>query len=342
MIRIEEFTDKSVRTFQKLSTVAYDSRNQATDTNYIKHKHMLNPDGPSLFIQLLENDLEVGMISVLFRKCAQIEYSEIVRNPVDLVSFGSTAFGAINLYKSTLQVGPRDFSRMTFHTSNPKSDLFYSKILRKKPILRLGYRAILFSIPGDSITKKILRILLGVNRTFIKLWLGILSFRSKLEVDVNNNLRASEVHKLLGTYEEFLLLRDPERIEWRFPIQSVYKYQTITFKSKNDLRAYFIVGFANESDFKGTVVVDYFMDEMNIYSRSKVYSELLSRAKNSDVLFALGNFANAKQKATFRFPFLKIPQKFEPQIFPIYTANDENQFGLKNSSYITLFDLDVL
>jgi hypothetical protein len=159
---------------------------------------------------------------------------------------------------------------------------------------------------------------------------------------VNGILSAREVQKLLGNYEDFLLLRDPERIEWRFPIQSIYNYQTITFKLKNDLRAYFIVGFVNEGEFKGTVVVDYFTDEMNIYNRSKVYSELLSRSKNCDLLFALGNFTNAKQKATFRFPFFKIPQKLEPQFFPIYTANNENYFGLTSSSYITLFDLDVL
>jgi hypothetical protein len=61
-----------------------------------------------------------------------------------------------------------------------------------------------------------------------------------------------------------------------------------------------------------------------------------------NLVFTVANFENKKMREQFPFPFLRVPQRFEPQKFPIYSPKESQVLDLNAKSYLTLFDLDVM
>jgi hypothetical protein len=304
---------------------------------------MLNPDGKSLYFELLQNGLVTGRIAVQFRKAAKGASQVILKNPVDLVSFGNNPFGGLSLYKESLRVEEDLDATSNYHSSNPNSEIFYRQILKENPIAELSYRAIPLSSPTRGLFSPFMKPLFGILRSLFSIILNILSSLSKLEVSDSIRPTVAAMDLLFEGETDLILHRDDKRLKWRFPkIDQDADYKRIDFYKKDVYCGYLIFRKINANGYTGLVVVDLFTKNANRFDFARIHKRLISSAASKNLVFSIGNFENKKMREQFPFPFLKVPQRFEPQKFPIYSPKESKVLDLNAKSYLSLFDLDVM
>jgi hypothetical protein len=304
---------------------------------------MLNPDGKSLYFEFLQNDLATGRIVVQFRKAAKGASQAILKNPVDLVSFGNNPFGGLRLYKESLRVEEDLGSISNYHSSNPNSEIFYRQILKENPIAELSYRAIPLSLPNGGLFTPFLKPLFRILRCLFLIILNTLSSLSKLEVSDSIRPTVKAMDLLFEGETDLILHRDDERLKWRFPkIDQDADYKRIDFYKKGVYCGYLIFRKISANGYTGLIVVDLYTKNINRFDFGKIYKLLITCADRKNLVFTIANFENKKLMRQFPFPFLKVPQRFEPQKFPIYSPKESAVPELNAKSYLTLFDLDVM
>jgi hypothetical protein len=304
---------------------------------------MLNPDGESLYFEFLQNGHATGRIAVQFRKAAKGASQVILKNPVDLVSFGNNPFGGLRLYKESLRVEEDLGSTSNYHSSNPNSEIFYRQILKENPVAELSYRAITLSLPSGGLFTPFLKPLFRIHRSLISIILNILSSLSKLEVSDSIRPTVAAMDVLFEGESDLILHRDDERLKWRFPkIDQDADYKRIDFYKKGIYCGYLIFRKISANGYTGLVVVDLYTKNIDRFDFGRIHKLLISRAESKNLIFSVANFENKKMRKQFPFPFLKVPQRFEPQKFPIYSPKECKVVDLNAKSYLTLFDLDVM
>jgi hypothetical protein len=343
MIRKQYFSEDPVLRFIEISKKTYGEEEQISKSEFVRNKHMLNPDGKSLYFEFLQNGLTTGRIAVQFRKAAKGASQTILKNPVDLVSFGNNPFGGLRLYKESLRVEEDLGSTSNYHSSNPNSDIFYRQILKENPVAELSYRAIPLSLPSGGLFTPLLKPLFRILRSSFSMILKILSSLSKLEVSDSIRPTVAAMDLLFEGETDLILYRDDERLKWRFPkIDQDADYKRIDFYKKNVYCGYLVFRNVSANGFTGLVVVDIYTKDINRFDFGRIHKLLISCAESRDLIFIVANFENKKLIRQFPFPFLKVPQRFEPQKFPIYSPKESAVPELNTNSYLTLFDLDVL
>jgi len=343
MIRKEFFTQDSITKFVAISKQIYGIEEQISKSEFVKNKHLLNPDGESLYYELEHNDIPTGRIAVQFRKAANSASEQILKNPVDLVSFGSNPFGGLNLYKETLTTEVNLEPTAIYHSSNPKSEIFYRRILKEIPVAELSYRAIPLSPPSKDLISNFFKSFALPLRSLLAITLMFLSSMSRLKILSSGKSTDSEMAVLFEGQNELLLLRDKERLDWRFPaIDLDADYKRVEFYKEHKFCGYLVFRKINMNGFTALVIVDLYTIELNRFDYGRIYKLLFTSAKGMNLIFTVANFENKKLSSQFPFPFLKVPKRFEPQKFPIYSPKKNRIQGLNRESYITLFDLDVM
>jgi hypothetical protein len=343
MISKQYFSEDSVPRFIEISEKTYGKEEQISKSEFVRNKHMLNPDGKSLYFEFLENELTTGRIAVQFRKAAKGASQAILKNPVDLVSFGNNPFGGLRLYKESLMAEEGLGSSSIYHSSNPNSEIFYRKILKENPIAELSYRAIPLSLPRGYLFTPLLKPLFRIFWSMFSMILNILSSLSKLEVSDSIRPTITAMDLLFEGESDLILYRDDERLKWRFPkIDQDADYKRIDFYKKSDYCGYLIFRTISVNGYNGLVVVDLFTKNTNRLDFWRIHKLLISYAGGKNLVFTVANFENKKMRKQFPFPFLRVPQRFEPQKFPIYSPKESQVLDLNAKSYLTLFDLDVM
>lgn len=342
MISKQYFSEDSIPRFIEISKKTYGDE-QISNKEFVRNKHMLNPDGKSLYFEFLQNGMATGRIAVQFRKAAKGASQVILKNPVDLVSFGNNPFGGLRLYKESLRVEEDLGSTSNYHSSNPNSEIFYRQILKENPIAELGYRAITLSLPSGGLFTTLLKPLFRILRSLISIILNILSSLSKLEVSDSIRPTVAAMDLLFEGETNLILYRDDERLKWRFPkIDQDADYKRIDFYKKGDYCGYLIFRKISANGYTGLVVVDLYTKNINRFDFGRIHKLLISCAESKNLIFSVANFENKKMRKQFPFPFIKVPQRFEPQKFPIYSPKESKVADLNTKSYLTLFDLDVM
>jgi hypothetical protein len=342
MISKQYFSEDSIPRFIEISNKTY-GEEQISRKEFVRNKHMLNPDGKSLYFEFLQNGQATGRIAVQFRKAAKGASQVILNNPVDLVSFGNNPFGGLRLYKESLRVEEDLGSTSNYHSSNPNSEIFYRQILKENPVAELSYRAITLSLPRGGLFTPFLKPLFRIHRSLISIILNILSSLSKLEVSDSISPTVAEMDVLFEGETDLILHRDDERLKWRFPkIDQDADYKRIDFYKKGIYCGYLIFRKISANGYTGLVVVDLYTKNIDRFDFGRIHKLLISRAESKNLIFGVANFENKKMRKQFPFPFLKVPQRFEPQKFPIYSPKECKVVDLNAKSYLTLFDLDVM
>jgi hypothetical protein len=342
MISKQYFSEDSIPRFIEISKKTYGDE-QISKKEFVRNKHMLNPDGKSLYFEFLQNGLVTGRIAVQFRKAAKGASEVILKNPVDLVSFGNNPFGGLRLYKESLRVEEDLGSTSNYHSSNPNSEIFYRQILKENPVAGLSYRAIPLSLPTGGFFTPLLKPLFRMLRSLFSIILNILSSLSKLEVSDSIRPTVAAMDLLIEGETDLILHRDDERLKWRFPkIDQDADYKRIDFYKKGVYCGYLIFRKISANGYIGLVVVDLFTKNINRFDFGRIHKRLISCAGSKNLIFSVANFENKKMRKQFPFPFLKVPQRFEPQKFPIYSPIESKVVDLNAKSYLTLFDLDVM
>ena len=259
------------------------------------------------------------------------------------ISFGNNPFGGLKLYKESLRVEEDIGSTSNYHSSNPNSEIFYRQILKENPVAELSYRAIALSLPSGGLFTPFLKPLFRIHRSLISIILNILSSLSKLEVSDSIRPTVAAMDVLFEGETDLILHRDDERLNWRFPkIDHDADYKRIDFYKKDVYCGYLIFRKINANGYTGLVVVDLFTKNINLFDFGKIHKRLISSAASKNLIFSIGNFENKRMRKQFPFPFLKVPQRFEPQKFPIYSPKESKVLDLNAKSYLSLFDLDVM
>jgi hypothetical protein len=342
MISKQYFSEDSMPRFIEISKKTY-GEEPISRKEFIRNKHMLNPDGKSLYFEFLQNGEVTGRIAVQFRKAAKGASQVILKNPVDLVSFGNNPFGGLKLYKESLRVEENLGSTSNYHSSNPNSEIFYRQILKENPVAELSYRAITLSLPSGGLFTPFLKPLFRIFRSLISIILNILSSLSKLEVSDSIRPTVEAMELLFEAETDLILQRDDARLKWRFPkIDQDADYKRIDFYKKDVYCGYLIFRKISANGYTGLVVVDLYTKNINRIDFGRIHKLLISCAENKNIIFSVANFENKKMRKQFPFPFLKVPQRFEPQKFPIYSPKECKVVDLNAKSYLTLFDLDVM
>jgi hypothetical protein len=344
MISRERFTEASIEKFLVISKKIYGHEELISKTEFVRNKHLLNPDGKSLYYELGQNGLATGRIAVQFRKAANSAASEqILKNPVDLVSFGSNPFGGLNLYKESLTTEENLEPTAIYHSSNPKSEIFYRRILKEIPVAELSYRAIPLSPAGKGLILNFLKLIALPCRSLLATALMVSSIMSRLEILGSSKSTDSEMVVLFEGQKDLILLRDKERLDWRFPaIDLDADYKRIEFYKREKFCGYLVFRKIDTDGYKALVIVDLYTIKLNRFDYGRIFKLLITYAKGMNLIFTVANFENKKLRSQFPFPFLKVPKRFEPQKFPIYSPIKNKVLNLKKESYITLFDLDVM
>jgi hypothetical protein len=342
MISKQYFSEDSIPRFIEISKKTY-GEEQISRKEFVRNKHMLNPDGESLYFEFLQNGHATGRIAVQFRKAAKGASQVILKNPVDLVSFGNTPFGGLKLYKESLKAEDGPGANSIYHSSNPNSEIFYRQVLRENPVAELSYRAIPLSLPTKNLFTFFMQLVFLGFKGLIAIILNVLSSLSRLEMSDSIRPSATEMDLLFEGETDLILYRDDERLKWRFPkIDQDADYKRIDFYKKSDYCGYLIFRTINANGYTGLVIVDLFTKNTNRFDFGRIHKLLISYAEGKNLVFAVANFENKKMSKQFPFPFLKVPQRLEPQKFPIYSPIESKVLDLNAKSYFTLFDLDVM
>lgn len=343
MISREHFSEDSVIKFVEISIKIYGEEELISKVEFVRNKHLCNPDGESLYLELKQNQIPTGRIALQFRRAAKGASDVIRRNPVDLVSFGNHPFGGLNLYKESL-VQEEDIEPSgIYHTSNPKSEIFYRRILKEKPVAELSYRAIPLSPANINRVSYFLKPVALLFRSLLTLILWFLSSLSKVEILDSSRSTDNEMDILFEVQDELFLLRDKKRLNWRFPtIDQEAEYKRIEFFKEQKFCGYLVFRKIDIYGYKALVIVDLYTRGLNRFDFGKIYNSLISFAQDMNLIFTVANFENKKLRMQFRFPFFRVPKRFEPQNFPIYSPKTDKVSDLNKGTYLTLFDLDVL
>ena len=343
MIRCQVFNSESIRRFHELSLFKYEERDDVSNVDFIRNKHLDNPDGSSLLLELVESDEVTGRIVVLNRRSNSSTVGELVGNPVDLLSISKGPFGGISLYREAIRKNQLVSCHGFFHTSNPKSEIFYRNALRMKPIFELDYRGLLISLPMRGFHFLVLNGLLQAANAGIIALLKIIAGKSNVAISKVNDYKDDMLSEIPINQDDQFLFRDAARLNWRFKsIKGLPTYDKYIFSRANRSLGYLVTREINQNGFVGVVIVDYLFDSMSFRELANVYLALFKEAGNANLIFTIGNFKNQKQKVLFTYPFVRIPKRFRPQAFPIYTPQSEAVPSLSINSYFTLFDLDVM
>jgi hypothetical protein len=343
MIREEVFSETTVTEFVEFSKLVYEEGNLVTNYELVRNKHLLNPDGKSLLFQMVENGVATGRLAVVYRKRANRSSNEILKNPVDLVSIGKHPFGGLNLYRASLRIELGDKFGGVFHTSNPKSEIFYRKILKEIPVAELSYRVIPFSLPGNKRHLFVLNQVLLFSRYSISVLLGLCARFSRIQFSPAEELDNDLMKTLMSGADDLVLQRDSQRIAWRFPkCDESANYKKIEIYKNNQFHGYIVFRNIESQGYTAIAVVDFYSMNLTSFDRSKIYRELIQSVQDENMIFVIANFENREIQKMFRFPFVSLPKRFVPQEFPIYSPSSSKVNGINKLSYLTLFDLDIM
>jgi hypothetical protein len=343
MIREEIFSDAKASEFVDFSKIVYEESSLVTNLELVRNKHLRNPDGKSLLYQILENDVVTGRLAVVYRKGANRSSNDILRNPVDLVSIGKHPFGGINLYRASLKIKDTDNGGGVFHTSNPKSEVFYRKILKEVPVAELSYRAIPLSMPENNLYLNFVNHILFFSRNLITTLLGLGGWFSRIQILLVEDFENDQIETLMSWVKDIVLQRDSERIAWRFPnCDKSAQYKKIELYKNDKFQGYLVLRNIQSQGLSAIAVVDFYFTNLTLFDRCKIYQELMKCTQNENVIFVIANFKNRKIQKMFRFPFIRVPKKFVPQEFPVYSPLSNRVNSINEYSYLTLFDLDVM
>ena len=284
-----------------------------------------------------------GRLAMLYRRGANNSSNQILKNPVDLVSIGKHPFGGLNLYRASLKTGYTNNWGGVFHTSNPKSEIFYRKILKEDPIAELSYRAIPLSMPGNKLYLIFINHILHLSRNSISTVLKLGGWLSHVQMLPVANFENDQIEILMSGVEDLVLQRDSERIEWRFPnCDESAQYRRIEIYKKDKFQGYLVLRNVESQGLSAVALVDFYFMNLSLFDRCKIYRELIQYSQNQNLIFVIANFENQKIQKMFRFPFVPLPKKFVPQAFPIYSPPSNKVNWINEYSYLTLFDLDVM
>jgi hypothetical protein len=343
MIRKEIFSDAKASDFVDFSKLVYEESSLVTNLELVRNKHLRNPDGKSLLYEMLEDDVVTGRLAIVYRKAANRSSNDILKNPVDLVSVGKHPLGGINLYRASLKIENADNEGGVFHTSNPKSEVFYRRILKEVPVAELSYRVIPLSIPANMSHSSLVNYALFLSRNSTSTLLGLFGWFSHVQILPVEDLKNDQIKTLVSGAEDLVLQRDSERIAWRFPnCDQSAAYKKIEVYKNDKFQGYLVLRSIRSQGLSALAVVDFYFVSLSLFDRFKIYQELMKYSQKEHVIFVIANFENRKIQKLFRFPFIRIPKKFVPQDFPIYSPPSNKVGGINEYSYLTLFDLDVM
>lgn len=351
-ITFDNFSEKEIVDFIKLSRVEYGDLPTVTSFEHIKWKHVENPCGSSLAVNLRDNKTIVGRL-MLQRKIFYVDKKEV---PVAFITdalvhpdYRRPSGNFLSLMNSIKNI--KDIA-LIFHTSNNKTEGIYSKILQfNNPFSLKGFGLPLslkkiFS-KKNNIKNSVFNILNLPYKIALQAMINFVGFFSSINLtDINPS---DNIFKKFcnDTYKKnnFLTARNKEIVQWRFENSPFWKAQLLHIYKDKKYCGYVVWRQVALNDLNFFVIMDFLLDELSVMQNFYLRCLLVKKAikLNCNIIFTLLNPRSLISKKFLGFPFVQVPDKILPHANPIFVhANDKFFSSLeKNDSlHITLSDLD--
>jgi len=342
MIEFENFSKEIAKKAAVLNSKAYSLQNVTSNPSWLLHKHQKNPDGSSLYVSLTENGVLKAHISIQKRLMSKSGEVAFANNPVDLVSLSPQPMASLLLYRQ-VQTRLNQDGELAYHTSNPNSEIFYSKLLKKTPKLFLGMKVMLVSVPNSFRMARLVKFIFYPYKQFQKFFLMVFSRGSSLELLSISSFTNRHFGEMGILDDNLFLKRDAERLNWRFSEDNPHQtYQRYLLVKQGQTVGYFVVTSITHQGIEGLAVVDFFCPKLKRSERVKIAYKLIQLSGSSNIIFSVVNFDSKISKFFHAFPFLGLPSRLQPQFFPIYLMNGTSKSSVDKEALMTLFDLDIL
>jgi hypothetical protein len=351
-----EITDGLVDDFVSLTATFYDGQ-PVNDRRVVHWRHVENPCGPSVPVELVKGDEHVGRMWILRQLWFVRDKPAKGANPIDfLIREDCRSLpNFLALFKATMK-SANDIADFVIHSSNPLTDGLYQKFMKYKPVTELdGAIAALRPFAAANNSGLLDLRLLGrlLDRAVQRGWRagGWVSRISgvTLREPPNEADQRRVVDQLIGE-QTVCGARSPEQRVWRFrgagPI--TYTEQWIYFRKR--ARGYVVFSDRDIDGFRGRFVVDIVLPGRPARRmRAALWLQMLGDAARSDrdALVVFYNRANPQLSALVGFPLLTVSRTRLPQRIPVFVRPSVGSdiAGLEevdwSSGYFVLADFDM-
>ena len=344
------FSDQDISDFIDLSHSEYLRTEGMKNSEFVKWKFTLNPQGNSNYFFFKKKEKVVGRILSAHYPGKLI---------LDKQIFDSFCLSDLLIKKEYRQLSNLKFlykkcieetKGVIFHSSNENSEKFYTKILNNKIFFNLISCGIAISTEPLKKYNFFSRILYSF---FLKIYLFFLYLITSF-VKMFDNLEIGYYDKIIFDKDiehirdlnfekgECFFFKNKDFFEWRYKIYNNVHLLKL-FKSKK-CKGYVSLIESNVLGLKNLVILDFlFLNKLNFIEKIRFKSEIIKIAKrtNCDTIYSLGNKNSNIYKNILGYPFFEIPDKFLPHSNPMFIHNLPEKYNSNIKSInFTISDFD--
>ena len=343
MVTVEKFDIIQAQKFVEYSALFYNDKN-TTDLELVKWKFVDSQSNNSHHLTIQDEQGLIKGRAVLNERYLSTANGKLLLTQVtDLLVVGSELKSFIEIIRNYKILN----NTCVIHTSNSNSENIYARVFKFKKLLSLS--AFAFPVKLDNFVPNFSKLaafkfIFSIINSFI---FGIFS-----SINVFNNVRFQRLNsqEISNADLEYFsdnhvsLLKTCESIRWRY-FDSPYNYEVYRVLESNINIGSIVVRRAILNGVKYLVIMDFVPNEkLSVVKVFKLRLRLvsLSLEYKVDALFGMFNADNDIGKGFFKFPFVKVPDRFLPHATPIFISSNSNDLSLDNLAkmYFSLSDLD--
>ena len=351
-VSVETLTVEDLEDYLKLSRSEYgllDSNNLA----HIRWKHMDSPFGASTYISLVASGKIVGRALLqprpMYTASQKLNAACVTDVLIDR-EFRSPPTNFINMTKASGNVSKFD---LVYHTSNERTDLLYSKLLRFPSPFTLRAYGFPLRLAGflSLVTGRRIDAIDWLTAP-LRWLLSIISFvvNSVAKVDISPRVMDDNALAVLFTkclhQSGPLLARTNAFLKWRFTDTPLWPATVYRVDRNGQLLGYIATRKLELSGLSHYVLMDFVLDpETPFFVQIALRLWLIQSAIRSkvDTLYTMVNSFNGIARKLAGFPLVSIPDRLLPHATPIfvrYRSNEKSDPETDRTIHLTLADLD--
>lgn len=356
MVNIQTFTQDKISMHQDVAKSTY-SAPEVVDEQHIYWKHILNPFGPSSVITLPGNSPETEILghSFLAARDFHIDYLTTIKGSTvtDLVVKPEhrTAGRLIKLVKASKSFHN---TKITIHSSNEVSDVFYRRMFKFPVRFSLASSGFPVRLSGYLKNKHVpnfvaifINLLYSPTRWIVRGLTPLLQLFSGLKLGrLPTTQELDRIHDGHHSRTGPQFSRNTKYVYWRYlegPISKSEVYGIYDCNQK--CVGYFAVRKVTFNGMIFTVLMD-IITEQSLTKMQYLFVKFalmkITIKNGSEIAFAMFNPHHKELRWLRKLPFIKVPDNALPHPTPIFIHKHQSLSKIKDldKMYFTIADLD--
>lgn len=356
MVDIQIFTKDKIGIHQDVARGTY-SAPEVVDAQHIYWKHIQNPFGPSSVITLPGNSLEAKIIgrSFLAVRDFHIDHLTTIKGSTvtDLVVKPEhrTAGRLIKLVKASKSFHN---TKITIHSSNEVSDVFYRKMFKFPVRFSLASAGFPVRLSGYLKNKHVpnfaticINLVYSPARWIVRGLTPLLQLFSGLKLGrLPSTKELDRIHDGHHSRTGPQFRRNAEYVYWRYLEGPISRSEVYGIFNRNQkCVGYFAVRKVTLNGMIFTVLMD-IITEQSLTKMQYLFLKFalmkITIKNGSEIAFAMFNPHHEELRWLNKFPFIKVPDNALPHPTPIFIHQHESLSNINDldKMYFTIADLD--